>query len=165
MEVATGMSADRLQYERMVEDALRGVVRRALQEAAKRGLPGSHHFYITFRTDRSGVGIAEWLHARYPRDMTIVLEHQFWDLEVGEDAFSVTLTFNDKPERLTVPFAAIIGFADPSVKFGLQFEGRGEPADAPKKTPAKEMEKEAPGGPPAEDGAAIVALDSFRKKK
>ncbi len=159
------MSADRLQYEKMVQDALRGVVRRALHEAAEHGLSGSHHFYITFRTDRSGVDISEWLRTRYPQDMTIVLEHQYWELDVGEDAFSVTLTFNDKPERMTVPFAAIVGFADPSVKFGLQFEGHVDAAGQAKKPPAKEVEKVAPARPPAEDGAAVVTLDSFRKKK
>jgi hypothetical protein len=116
------MTKDGLRYDRMVEAALRGVVREAVAQAAENGLAGSHHFYITFKTDAAGVDISDHLRAKYPQEMTIVIEHQFWDLTVTDESFAVTLSFNNRPERLTVPFAAIGAFADPSVKFGLQFQ-------------------------------------------
>jgi len=116
------MTKDGLRYDRMVEAALRGVVREALAEAAEKGLVGGHHFYITFKTNAAGVDISDHLRAKYPEEMTIVIEHQFWDLTVTDECFAVTLSFNNRPERLTVPFAAIGAFADPSVKFGLQFQ-------------------------------------------
>jgi hypothetical protein len=116
------MTKDGLRYDRMVEAALRGVVRQAVSQAAENGLVGGHHFYITFRTDAAGVDISEHLRAKYPEEMTIVIEHQFWDLTVTDECFAVTLSFNNRPERLIVPFAAIGAFADPSVKFGLQFQ-------------------------------------------
>ncbi|MGH6891292.1 MAG: SspB family protein, partial [Dongiaceae bacterium] len=116
------MSKDWLRYDRMVEDALRGVVRRALIDVSTSGLPGDHHFYLTFRTGESGVQIGPALKAQYPKEMTIVLQHQFSRLEVNEDSFGVTLSFGGKHERLVVPYRAIVSFADPSVKFGLQFE-------------------------------------------
>src|SRR3989337_719135 len=128
------MSKDWLRYDRMVEDALRGVVRRALIDVSGSGLPGEHHFYLTFRTAEPGVQIAPALKSQYPKEMTIVLQHQFWGLEVGDDGFAVTLSFGGKHERLVVPYRAIVSFADPSVKFGLQFEtsalGDGEATDA-----------------------------------
>jgi hypothetical protein len=116
------MTKDGLRYDRMVEAALRGVVREAIAQAAENGLVAGHHFYITFRTNAPGVDIGEQLHAKYPEEMTIVIEHQFWDLTVTDESFAVTLSFNNRPERLTVPFTAIGAFADPSVKFGLQFQ-------------------------------------------
>src|SRR5215813_11077089 len=110
-------------YEQLMQDALRSVVRAALQEAASpRGLPGKHHFYITFRTHGVGVMIPEHLKARYPDEMTIVLEHQFWDLEVYPDRFRVILKFSGQPHPIVIPFAAVTRFFDPSVKFGLQFD-------------------------------------------
>ncbi len=109
------MTSDGLRYDALVEDALRDVLRRALAYVAERGLPGDHHFYITFRTGHPGVDIPEHLRTRFPNEMTIVLQHQFWGLDVGEDAVGVTLTFSDVPERLTIPFAAVTSFADPSV--------------------------------------------------
>ena len=112
-----------LQYEAMVERALRGVMREALAFAAERGMPGEHHFYITFRTEHPGVAIPDYLRERYPSEMTIVLEHRFWSLEVGDEIFGVTLSFADVPERLTVPYEAVTAFFDPSVRFGLQFDG------------------------------------------
>jgi uncharacterized protein len=168
-----------MRYDKMVEAALRGVVREALAGAAKQGLPGNHHFYITFKTRFPGVGIADHLAARYPDEMTIVLEHQFWDLGVEDARFSVTLSFSNKPERLTIPFAAVTAFADPSVKFGLQFQETEAPAevtdakkDAPKLRLAEARTNEAnlpattePGK--AEDkkpGGEVVTLDQFRKK-
>src|ERR1700749_798187 len=132
----------------MVERALRGVVREALARAAASGLPGTHHFYITFQTKHPGTKIPESLSSQYPEDMTIVLEHQFWDLEVEEDHFAVTLSFQNRPERLTVPFEAITAFTAPSVKFGLQFQAtdgtaEGAATDATPKLPKAEAKKEA----------------------
>ncbi len=121
------MADNELRYDRMVEDALRSVVSRALKHAAERGLSGDHHFYITFLTDHPGVVIPDHLRSHYPSEMTIVLQHQFSGLEVGPEAFGVTLSFANKPERLSVPYAAVSAFADPSVRFGLQFDvGTGE---------------------------------------
>ena len=158
---------DVLRYDRMVELALRGVVREALAVAQSKGLPGAHHFYITFRTRSAGVDIPAYLAERYPEEMTIVLEHQFWDLEVSESGFGVTLSFNNKPEHLTVPFGAITAFADPSVKFGLQFQITDETAPAApgggeKKDKDKEKEEEKKAAE-AKSGE-VVTLDSFRKK-
>lgn len=125
------MGEEGLRYDAMVEQALRSVVRRALTYAAERGLPGDHHFYVSFRTNDPGVDIPAQLRSRYPNEMTIVLQHQFWGLDVGEEAFGVTLSFSDVPERLTIPFSAISAFADPSVRFGLQFDSsQGEGGDA-----------------------------------
>jgi hypothetical protein len=122
------MADNELRYDRMVEDALRSVVSRALRHAAERGLSGDHHFYITFLTGHPGVNMPDHLRSHYPKEMTIVLQHQFWGLEVGKENFSVTLSFANEPERLTVPYAAITAFADPSVRFGLQFDvDTGEP--------------------------------------
>ncbi|WP_282606518.1 SspB family protein [Pelagibius sp. Alg239-R121] len=118
----TDRSDNALRYDRMVEDALLSVVHRSLSYAAENGLPGDHHFYITFRTDHPGVDIPNHLRERYPGEMTIILQYQFWDLEVGDDIFSVTLSFSDVPEKLTIPFEAVAAFADPSVRFGLQFD-------------------------------------------
>jgi hypothetical protein len=162
------MSTERLRYDKMVEDALRGVVREALREAAAEGMPGDHHFYVTFDTTHDGTILPDWLRAQYPEQMTIVLQHQFWGLEVGDDSFSVTLSFNNRQERLTVPLAAIAGFADPAVKFGLQFEATevedGDAAKPVEKVAASAARK--PGSAPAatNNGADVVTLDAFRKK-
>jgi hypothetical protein len=115
------MSVTKLSYEKMVEDALRGVLRQALQITAAQGLPGSHHFYITFDTTHPGVKIADTLKAQHPSEMTIVLQHQFWDLKVGQEQFEITLSFSGVSQRLLIPFAAVTAFADPHAKFGLQF--------------------------------------------
>jgi hypothetical protein len=156
---------DVLRYDRMVELALRGVVREALAVVQSQGLPGAHHFYVTFRTRAAGVDIPDHLAERYPEEMTIVLEHQFWDLEVSEGAFSVTLSFNNKPERLTVPFGAITAFADPSVKFGLQFQITDETAPPAKPGGGEKNEKEKEKNKDAEaKSGEVVTLDSFRKK-
>ncbi len=155
------MAEDLMRYDLMAQEALRGVVRRALDVAAKKGLPGEHHFYISFRTDAPGVEISEKLKKQYPEEITIVLQHQFYHLDVRDDGFSVDLTFNKVPEKLVVPYAAVQGFFDPSVQFGLQFEVKkpeGAPAEAPKAEPARE-DKPAPSG-----DAAVVSLDAFRKK-
>src|SRR5215213_6229572 len=125
------MPQDLFQYEKMIDRALRGVVREALERASREGLRGTHHFYIGFATDMPGVSIPDSLRARYPQEMTIVLQHQFRDLEVGEDGFSVTLSFQRQPERLVVPFAAVRSFADPSVSFSLEFALPERPEAAP----------------------------------
>jgi uncharacterized protein len=160
---------DLLRYDKMVEAALRGVVREVLARAAASGLPGVHHFYITFRTGFPGVAIPDFLVAQYPNEMTVVLEHQFWDLEVEEEKFSVSLSFKNQPERLTIPFEAITSFADPSVKFGLQFQAAPADASAPASDP--EPAKTAPAAKSGAKSAAkpksegeVVALDAFRKK-
>jgi hypothetical protein len=168
------MGKDTLRYDRMVEEALRGVVRRALVEVSERGLPGGHHFYITFDTTEPGVHMSDVLKERYPTEMTVVLQYQFWGLEVEDAAFAVTLSFNDRHERIRVPFEAITAFADPAVKFGLRFENQdaaatGAPGKDAEPVPGAAPGKKAPatGGPASPtsgDGAKIVALETFRKK-
>jgi uncharacterized protein len=154
-----------IDYGRLVERALRRVVHDALEAVAEHGLPGKHHLYITFRTDDPGVTIGDDLRARYPTEMTIVLQHEFWGLEVGEDRFAVGLSFGGVPHRLEIPLDAVTMFADPSVEFGLQFakadaastHGSALPG-APLETPGEARE------PPGEGGAEVVTLDRFRKK-
>ncbi len=119
----TMTAGDALPYDQMLERALRGVVRDALNRAATSGLPGEHHFYVTFRTDHPGVDIHKSLRAQYPQEMTIVLQHQFWNLAAGEESFGVTLSFSGVPQRLVVPYEAVTAFADPSVNFALRFQG------------------------------------------
>ncbi|MBM3504769.1 MAG: hypothetical protein FJX65_12950 [Alphaproteobacteria bacterium] len=167
---------DQFNYHQMVDRSLRGVVREALSLVARDGLRGNHHMYISFRTEYAGVVLAEYLRAKYPKEMTIVLQHQFWDLDVREDGFDLTLSFNKVPERITVPFAAMTGFADPSVQFGLQFQGaeRSEnddkapamPIPRPETATNAAVEKLAPPTPPSPPpaGEKVVALDQFRKK-
>jgi hypothetical protein len=182
---------DRFHYDALVDDALRGVVRRVLRQVADKGLPGSHHFYISFRSTDPGVRLPDYLRAKYPEEMTIVLQHQYWDLILAEEFFEVTVSFNKQQERIKVPFAALSAFVDPSVRFGLQFDRKdkgavpGEkPAAAPAAaTPLPAPEKRpslgAPAGEPKAEAAAkpgeepakaddpaskIVKLDSFRKK-
>ena len=176
----TGGSEDDLHYDVMVENALRGVVRQALAQVAEHGLPGEHHFYVTFRTDHPGVVMPDSLKERYPREMTIVLQHQFWDLQVGDDAFQVTLTFNNVSEQLSIPFEAIAAFADPSVRFGLQFDaGEDDDGEGGGHEQASNYEGEAgeTGGDAGASGASqgdgddsggddnVVTLDRFRKKQ
>ena len=154
---------DLMKYEAMAQDALRGVVKAALKRAAApEGLPGAHHFYITFKTDAAGVSGPPDLLGKYPDEMTIVLQHQYWDLAPGETFFSVTLQFGGQPKRLSIPYAAVTRFYDPSVQFLLQFE---PPAAAEPKAPASEAKPPADAdGAPAESEAKIVSLDQFRKK-
>lgn len=160
------MQDDGIRYEKLVEDALRGVVRAALAQVSDEGLPGAHHFYITFRTDHPGVEIPDYLREKYPSEMTVVMQYQFWDLVVEEDYFSITLSFNNVGENLVVPFVAITGFADPSVKFGLQFHSP-EPAfeDEDDSSPAeRKPAKSSSSDPVKSDGDNVVTLDKFRKK-
>jgi hypothetical protein len=156
------MGDDRLRYDLMVEGALRGVVRQALAEAASRGLPGNHHFYLTFATRDAGVILPPQLKERYPEEMTIVLQHQFYGLEVTAESFSVTLSFSNKHERLTIPLKAVTTFADPSVNFALQFQplARAAAGRAEVTAPAPAADPEAAA--PTKD--KVVPLDNFRKR-
>jgi hypothetical protein len=124
------MATDHIRYDILAQDALRGMVKTVLEDIARSGLPGDHHFYITFDTGAEGVKVSERMRAQYPQDMTIVLQHQFWDLIVTEERFEVGLSFGGIPERLVVPFAAITTFADPSVQFALQFQDVNADANA-----------------------------------
>jgi hypothetical protein len=137
------MPTDLIRYDLQVQDALRGVVRKVLADAAREGLPGEHHFYITFHTQAPGVKLSARLREQYPNEMTIILQYQFWDLQVDEEGFDVGLHFKNVPERLHVPFEAITGFYDPSVQFGLKFELTDE-VDAVDED-AEELEETAPG--------------------
>jgi hypothetical protein len=169
------MATDHIRYDVLARDALRGVLRRVLSDAAAHGLPGEHHFFITFLSHADGVKISPRLLAQYPEEMTIILQHQFWDLVVSEDRFEVGLSFGGVPERLVVPFSAIKSFFDPSVQFGLTFE--------PSEVAAEETAKNLPAAsaPAAiaapssatdtteepdkpSEGAEVVRLDRFRKK-
>jgi hypothetical protein len=116
------MTVDHIRYDILTQDALRSVVRTVLEDAARNGLPGEHHFYVAFDTRADGVKLSQRMRAQYPEEMTVVLQHQFWDLVVAEDHFEVGLSFGGVPERVLVPFAAIKSFVDPSVQFGVQFE-------------------------------------------
>jgi hypothetical protein len=136
------MSVDHIRYDLLAQDALRGVIRTVLTDAAVKGLPGEHHFFITFDTRADGVRMSARLKASYPDEMTVVLQHQFWDLTVGEEDFDVGLAFNGIPERLHIPFKAVRAFMDPSVQFGLQFTvdveaTRAANADVPAEAPAE----------------------------
>src|SRR3954463_7731677 len=176
------MATDHIRYDVLARDALRGVLRRVLTDAAAQGLPGEHHFFITFVSTAEGVKISPRLLAQYPEEMTIILQHQFWDLVVTEDRFEVGLSFGGIPERLVVPFNAIKSFFDPSVQFGLQFDPSESGSEAP---PANLPAVPAPSAlavpPPAAaapapapehrdepakpgEGAEVVRLDRFRKK-
>jgi len=143
------MSKDVLRYDLMVQEALKGVVRKILTEAARDGLPGEHHFYVTFRTGAPGVRLSQRLREKHPDEMTIVLQHQFWDLSVSDHAFEVGLSFSGVPERLLVPFDAITTFFDPSVQFGLKFETQGEPESSAEEAAAEETPAAAPSPVPA----------------
>ena len=187
------MPNTQIRYDLLVQDALRSVVRRVLTDAVRDGLPGDHHCNISFRTRDEGVSIPVFLSSRYPDEMAIVLQHEFWDLLVADDRFEVSLNFNRKPERLIVPFTAITGFSDPSVPFGFKIEGQtgapdsvsvpveAVPTTASKPTPIKANVKaekkpapaptqlkpvEAPALAAAVDlpTSKVVSIDAFRKK-
>ena len=149
-------------YDEIVQDALRAVVGRVLGEVqANGGLPGDHHFYITFKTGAAGVDIPRHLVERFPDEMTIVIQHRFWDLKVRPDAFEVGLSFNQVPAKLVIPFAAVTGFVDPAVNFALQFQAQVEDEE-PQETGA--AGNDPPVGTPAEDGSNVVSVDFTRKK-
>lgn len=164
-----------LRYDRMVESALRGVVRQAVGEVQQRGLPGDHHFYITFMTDYPGVKIPDYLRERYPGEMTIVLQYQFENLTIDEQNIGVTLSFNNVPERLIVPLAAVTIFADPSVNFALQFQPLGDmieehEAQILSSLSDKDDHEPDPNAPKGKKGKSsaqsgeVISLDKFRKK-
>ena len=187
------MATDHIRYDILAQAALRGVVRTVLADAAKKGLPGEHHFKITFNTTAPGVRLSDRMRAQYPRDMTIVLQHQFWDLTVTEQGFEVGLSFGGVPERVVVPFEAVTAFYDPAVQFGFQFETvEGDAAEGaddaeaaavehPEPVVARPLalaskpdarqdtapeEPKAPGEPKPDGvgGGEVVRLDRFRKK-
>ncbi|MEW5424744.1 SspB family protein [Amorphus sp. 3PC139-8] len=177
------MAEDLIRYDVLVQESLRGVVRKVLKEVAENGLPGNHHFYIAFDTGAPGVRISSRLREQYPNEMTVVLQHQFWELTVTENSFEVGLSFGGVPERLLVPFSAIKGFFDPSVQFGLQFEPQTDekqseagvsPAQVMAPQTAATMQDDTPEGAdeaaseeeeaPRPEGAEVVSLDAFRKK-
>ena len=188
------MPTDLIRYDLLVQDALRSVVRRVLGDAARNGLPGEHHFNISFKTQAPGVALPPTIRQKYPDEMTIILQHEFWDLAVDTDGFEVSLNFSRKPERLKIPFDAIVGFSDPSVPFGFKLEPREQPASGPvlappprerhepnaQKTqpaplPPPASAKPAGGGkaasnaeaakaPEAGEAAKVVSIDAFRKK-
>jgi len=174
------MATDHIRYDILAQQALRGVVRTVLADAAKNGLPGEHHFKITFDTAAPGVRLSERMRGQYPEAMTVILQHQFWDLIVGDDGFEVGLSFNGVPERLVVPFEAVTAFYDPTVQFGFQFEtieaeaavkpaaSSSPPGETSKPevlpAPAAAKPEQPPSGPDGGGGGEVVRLDRFRKK-
>ena len=179
------MPEDLIRYDVLTQEALRGVIRKVLDEVSVAGLPGEHHFFITFDTNFPGVKLSSRMHERYPETMTIVIQHTFWNLKASESHFEVDLSFNDIRERLRIPYAAIQAFFDPSVKFGLQFDvsdaaiadalgdlasemeeaDQAAAAEPQGKDHKKKKEPEQAGSPAEKKEAEIVSLDSFRNKK
>jgi len=177
---------DTIDYPGLIDSAMRNVVREALIHVDKFGLPGEHHFFISFQTNFPGVSISPQLKARYPEEITIVVQHQFWDLKITDKQFSIMLSFNNIPEKLTVPFDALTAFADPSIKFGLQFHGKAahagtassnsnakeEPVSCPatgkngnEKPPMAAFEEDAPSETSdAANDEKVVSLEAFRKR-
>lgn len=166
------MTEDLLRYDRMVEEALRNVVREALAGVSKNGLPGEHHFYISFLTTHDGVEIPDYLRKQYPEEMTIVLQYQFFGLKIEQEFFSVMLSFNNVRERLQIPFAAITTFADPAVNFALQFQSMREGDEGDDDANAIEVEggnddtaTKADKKPKVDEKKGeVISLESFRKK-
>jgi hypothetical protein len=155
-----------LDYPKMVDEAMRGVVREALKRVCAEGLSGNHHFYISFNTRYAGVSISPQLLAKYPQEITIVVQHQYWDLEVYKHSFSVTLSFNNVPEKLVVPFDALTAFADPSVRFGLQFHQKNTAPIAENDSTEAVLpneEENAEGETEISNTSKVISLDAFRK--
>jgi uncharacterized protein len=184
-EAADFMAEDEIRYDLLTQDALRGVVRQVLARVQREGLPGEHHLYIAFDTGAEGVSVSKRLKEQYPEEMTIVLQYQFWDLQVTNDRFEVKLSFSNVPERLVVPFSAVKAFYDPSAQFGLQFGKPGAANDSARQHMAAALPDLAGDGeergalePPHDDSgeaqsaevvlsrppAEVVQLDRFRKK-
>lgn len=154
-----------IDYGNLMHRAMRGLIKTVLEDVAEHGLPGAHHFFITFDTTHEGVDIADWLRDRYPSDMTVVMQHWYENLDVGEDGFAVTLNFGDQPEPLYIPYDSIKTFVDPSVEFGLRFEtGEDEEdgGDDPDPGNGPSSDDDTPDTEPHAD-AEIVSLDRFRK--
>jgi len=156
------MNTDYIRYDTLIEGALRSVVRQALAKVVQNGLQGEHHFYISFLTHFSGVEIPDYLREKYPEEMTIVLQHQFFGLTVTDEGFSVLLSFNNVRERLNIPFAAVTTFADPSVNFALQFQSALSSDDGLDRAP--DQDKNEGDAPDAVKGGEVISLDKFRKK-
>lgn len=155
---------DYIGYETLTQAAMRGVVREAIRQVAENSAPpGEHHFYITFRSKAPGVKMADALVERFPDEMTIVIQHQFWDLEVHEGHFEIVLKFGGVPQHLSIPFAALTRFVDPAVNFGLSFEKADAMGDNAVIAPAAETPKQ-PEAAPAASGETVVSLDAFRRK-
>jgi hypothetical protein len=163
------MASDLIRYDLLVQDALRAVMRKVLADAVREGLPGDHHFFITFRTRAPGVRLSNRMREQYPKEMTIILQHQFWDLNVGDQAFEVGLSFHGKSETLLIPFDAVTGFFDPSVEFGLKFELAAEAGEQPSEAvpapqtplaqaPARTFDKGRPRGSGSEPAEVSPAL-------
>jgi len=163
--------SDTIDYSNLMHRAMRGLIKDVLTDVRDNGLPGAHHFFIAFDTDHPDVEIADWLSDRFPGEMTIVIQHQYENLTVSDDGFSVTLSFGDMPEPIYVPYEAIVTFVDPSVEFGLRFEAEGteDEADTSDATPLKveplkdAKPKAAPKKDAPQEDAEVVSLDSFRK--
>ncbi len=174
---------DTIDYPGLIDSAMRNVVKEALIHVDKFGLPGEHHFFISFQTNFPGVSISPQLKARYPEEITIVVQHQFWDLKITDKQFSLMLSFNNIPEKLVVPFDALTAFADPSIKFGLQFHGKmpanstsspakEEPVSCPatgkngnEKPPMAAFEEDAPSDTnDAANDEKVISLEAFRKR-
>ena len=178
------MTQETLDYPGLIDSAMRNVVREALIHVDKFGLPGEHHFFISFQTNFPGVSISPQLKSRYPEEITIVVQHQFWDLKITKELFSIMLSFNNIPEKLVVPFDALTAFADPSIKFGLQFHGKQVPANAGgsantdeavscpatgrtanEKPPMAAFEEDAPSeSAEAANDEKVISLEAFRKR-
>lgn len=171
------MVDDLIRYDVLYQEALLGLVKKVLGEVAQAGLPGEHHFYVTFDTRAPGVRISSRLKAEYPSEMTVVLQHQFWDLTVTESSFEVGLSFKGVPERLVVPFGAVKSFADPHVSFQVKFDVKHEPealeaaeaddegvAPEPIETEPADSEEAGDKGETVDPKADVVSLDAFRKK-
>jgi len=162
-----------IDYGNLMHEAMRGLIRKVLTDVAQNGLPGAHHFFITFDTSHPDAELADWLSDRYPGEMTVVMQHWYDKLDVGDEGFAVTLNFGDAPEPLYIPYDAIKTFVDPSVEFGLRFESQGEEEDGEVlATPPENLpSRAAPAPKPADEATAesdgkdadIVSLDSFRK--
>lgn len=156
-----------INYGNLMHRAMRGLIREVLSDVQANGLPGSHHFFITFDTRHPDVDIADWLSDRYPEDMTVVMQHWYDGLEVGDEGFAVTLNFGDNPEPLYIPYDAIRTFVDPSVEFGLRFESQAEDAEEAPMVEISDEDEDAdelhPEDKPQTKDAEIVSLDQFRK--
>ena len=153
--------ADEIDYGNLMHNAMRSLIQDVLAEVKNNGLPGEHHFFITFNTNHAGVEMASWLKDRYPTEITVVMQHWYDDLEVRDDGFSVTLNFGDTPEHLVIPYEAILTFVDPSVEFGLRFETNEEDEDTDEQKPTVSKESNEDGT--KKETGQVVSLDNFRK--
>ena len=153
--------ADEIDYGNLMHNAMRSLIQDVLTEVKNNGLPGEHHFFITFDTNHEGVEMASWLKDRYPTEITVVMQHWYDDLEVKDDGFSVTLNFGDTPEHLVIPYEAILTFVDPSVEFGLRFETNEEDEDTDEQKPT--ISKESIKDDTKKETGQVVSLDNFRK--